>query len=126
MDGDAEGELLRFGERWALAELRGDVVALERLLTADFTAVGPRGFLLDRVRWLDRYASGALVHDLFAWEQAEIRRYGDAAVVLGVQSQQSVYEGRDMDGRYRISQFLTAADGSWRLAGLHLSAIGDV
>ncbi|MDT0341977.1 nuclear transport factor 2 family protein [Streptomyces litchfieldiae] len=116
-------ELADFGRRWARAELKGDTEALAALLTSDFSAVGPRGFVLDKEKWLERYTSGALVHDSFDWENVEIRRYGDAAVALGVQSQQSIYEGRDVDGHFRISQFLTAADGQWRLAGLHLSAI---
>jgi hypothetical protein len=53
----------------------------------------------------------------------EVRRYGDAAVAVGLQSQQSVCEGRDVDGRFRISQFLTVVDGRWRLAALHLTEL---
>ncbi|MDT0447074.1 nuclear transport factor 2 family protein [Streptomyces johnsoniae] len=122
MEQDDE-ELHAFGRRWARAELAGDTDALGTLLTGDFTAVGRHGFVLDRAAWLARYSSGALVHDSFDWEYVEIRRYGCAALALGVQSQQSIYEGRDVDGHFRISQFLTAADGRWRLAGLHLSEI---
>ncbi len=122
MDQDDE-ELRDFGRRWARAELTGDTEALRALLTRDFTAVVRHGFVLDRERWLARYSSGALVHDSFDWENVEIRRHGCAALVLGVQSQQSIYEGRDVDGHFRVSQFLTAAGGRWRLAGLHLSEI---
>lgn len=50
-----------FGPRWADAERRGDVEALDALLTDDFSAVGPYGFVLDKKRWLDRYVSGGLV-----------------------------------------------------------------
>ncbi|RBM22422.1 nuclear transport factor 2 family protein [Streptomyces sp. PT12] len=123
MQGDRE--LVEFGGRWARAELRGDIEALDTLLTGDFAAVGPLGTVLDRGRWLARYSSGALVHDLFTWEDVELRRYGGAAVALGVQRQQSVYEGRDVEGAFRVSQFLTAAHGAWRLAALHLTPIGE-
>ncbi|MGY1436908.1 nuclear transport factor 2 family protein [Streptomyces reniochalinae] len=128
-------DLTTFGARWADAELHGDVPGLEALLTDDFVAVGPRGFLLDKRSWLARYETGALVHDLFTWRTEHLRRHGDGAVLLGVQSQQSVYEGRDVDGHFRATHHLTTAASAvpsatsaavrpaWRLAALHLSPI---
>lgn len=113
-----------FGRRWADAERRGDVQALDALLTEDFSAVGPHGFVLDKKRWLDRYASGALVHDAFEWSDVTVRRYGPAAVAVGVQRQQSVYEGRDVDGRFRVTQTLVEEGGTWKLAAVHLSPTG--
>ncbi|MBY8877900.1 nuclear transport factor 2 family protein [Actinacidiphila acidipaludis] len=117
-------ELADFPRRWADAERRGDVEALRQLLTDDFTAVGPLGFVLDKQRWLDRYASGALVHDDFAWSEVTVRRYGGAAVAVGVQGQQSVYEGRDLDGHFRVTQTIVEEDGRWKLAAVHLSPTG--
>jgi hypothetical protein len=122
---DAEGALSDFARRWTAAELHGDVEALDDLLTDDFTAVGPRGFILDKAKWLDRYTSGALVHDAFTWEGVTVRQYGSAAAVaVGVQGQQSVYDGRDADGRFRITQTIVRQDGAWKLAAVHLSPTG--
>lgn len=114
----------RFGRAWAEAERRGDVEALDALLTEDFSAVGPRGFVLDKKQWLDRYASGALVHDLFTWDEVTVRRYGTAAVAVGVQGQQSTYDGRDADGHFRVTQTIVSVDGAWKLAAVHLSPTG--
>lgn len=121
---DHDEELAQFARRWTDAERRGDVEALDTLLTDDFTAVGPRGFVLDKKRWLDRYASGALVHDAFTWDEVTIRRYGRAAVAVGVQGQQSVYDGRDADGHFRVTQMIVEDGGAWKLAAVHLSPTG--
>jgi ketosteroid isomerase-like protein len=110
--------------RWAEAERRGDVTALDALLTDDFTAVGPQGFVLDKKRWIDRYSSGVLVHDDFTWEEVTVHRHGQAAVAVGVQSQQSVYDGRDADGHFRVTQVLVVEGGRWRLAAVHVSPTG--
>lgn len=118
------GELADFGRRWAEAERRGDTAALDALLTDDFTAVGPRGFVLDKKQWIDRYASGALVHDAFTWEEVTLRQYGAAAVAVGVQGQQSVFDGRDADGWFRVTQALVEDGGAWKLAAVHLSPTG--
>ncbi|MET9220301.1 nuclear transport factor 2 family protein [Streptomyces sp. NPDC088197] len=120
-----EQELTDFARRWTEAERRGDVTALDALLTDDFSAVGPRGFVLDKKQWLDRYASGALVHDAFTWAEVTIRQYGRAAVATGVQGQQSIFDGRDADGYFRVTQTIVETDGVWRLAALHLSPTGD-
>lgn len=117
-------ELLDLPARWADAERRGDAEALAALLTDDFTAVGPRGFVLDKKQWLDRYATGALVHDAFAWVEVSLRRYGHAAVALGVQKQQSIYDGRDADGHFRVTQTIVEDGGAWRIAAMHLSPTG--
>lgn len=116
--------LEEFARRWTEAEHRGDVAALDPLLTDDFTAVGPLGFVLGKKQWLDRYASGSLVHDRFSWQEVTFRRYGSAAVAVGVQAQQSTFEGRDADGRFRVTQLIVAVDGGWQLAAVHLSPTG--
>ena len=43
---------------------------------------------------------------------------------MGVQGQQSVFEGRDADGDFRITQTIVEVDGRWRLAAVHLSPTG--
>jgi ketosteroid isomerase-like protein len=121
---DHDQELADFAHRWTQAERRGDVAALDALLTDDFTAVGPRGFILGKKQWLDRYASGALIHDAFTWQEVTIRQYGRAAVAVGVQGQQSIYDGRDADGYFRVTQLIVEVDGAWRLAAVHLSPTG--
>ncbi|NUS16515.1 MAG: nuclear transport factor 2 family protein [Streptomyces sp.] len=122
MDGDRE--LADFARRWSEAERRGDVAALDTLLTDDFTAVGPQGFVLDKKQWIDRYASGALIHDAFTWEEVTVRRHGQSAVAVGVQGQQSIYDGRDADGHFRVTQMIVAEGAQWRLAAVHLSPTG--
>src|SRR4051812_47948865 len=47
---------------WARAEGQADIAALDRLLTPGFRGVGPVGFVLDKARWLQRFADG-LVHE---------------------------------------------------------------
>jgi hypothetical protein len=117
-------ELADFARRWTEAERLGDAAALDTLLTEDFTAVGPHGFVLDKKQWIDRYASGALIHDAFTWEEVTVRRHGLAAVAVGVQGQQSIYDGRDADGHFRVTQMIVSDGSQWRLAAVHLSPTG--
>jgi ketosteroid isomerase-like protein len=112
-------------QRLTQAEQAGDVAALDTLTTDDFTLVGPLGFLLDKDQWLDRYRSGALTTEVLTWEPDSVRRHGDTAIAIGAQDQRARYQGHRVDARLRATHVLLHRDARWRLAGTHLSPIGE-
>ena len=75
---------------WAKGEEANDAAALDRLLAADFVGVGPLGFVLGRDQWLARFGNG-LENRAFAVEDAQVRDYGSAAVVVGVLAQETSF-----------------------------------
>lgn len=118
-------EIAELAQVWAEAEQRGDAGALEGLLTGDFLGVGPLGFVLDRVQWLDRYRLGHLSHRALAWEPQSQQRYGDCVRVVGRLVQQARYRGQPSDGQFRGSQLWVQQAGRWQLAGMQLSPIAQ-
>ncbi|HKU30002.1 MAG TPA: nuclear transport factor 2 family protein [Arthrobacter sp.] len=106
---------------WAEAERNNDAAALDKLLAEDFTAVGPRGFVLTRAEWLQRYQEGTFINDKLEWNINSVRTYSDSAVLIGIQNQQSAYRGQPSNGQFRVTQILVRNDGRWQIAGLHLS-----
>jgi ketosteroid isomerase-like protein len=122
---EEQAQVLHLGRQWADAESRGDADALGALLADDFVLVGPLGFLLDKQQYLGSRRSGDLKHASFAWEDARIRLYGDAAVAIGSQTQRTTFQGRDASGRFRVTQIAARLDGRWKLVGLHLSPIAQ-
>src|SRR5205823_6673713 len=91
------------GQRWAAAEQAGDVATLGALATDDFTLVGPLGFVLDKKQWLDRYRSGDFVTTALSWHDVQVRDYGDAAVAVGVHTQEAAYRGQANNGSFRAT-----------------------
>lgn len=122
-DTNMDQQLRRLVEDWAAAELHGDTAFLEQTLADDFIAVGPRGFLLTKSDWLDRHQSRALRYQSFTLDDAQTRTYGDTALLIGRQSQTGTYQDHDIQGQFRATLVWTRQQGSWRLAGLHLSQI---
>ena len=116
-------ELNTFGQTWAGAELRGDVAALNDLLADDFSGVGPLGFLLNKEQWLARFSSGDLNYESFTWDQTSPRLYGEAAVVVGRQTQSGTHQGNPIQAQFRVTQTLIQQSGRWQLAALQLSPI---
>ncbi|HEU5003333.1 MAG TPA: nuclear transport factor 2 family protein [Actinomycetota bacterium] len=120
---EATQEILELGQRWAQAEQAGDTAVLDAMATDDFRLVGPAGFVLDKTQWLDRYRSGSFVMHQLAWEQAVVRKHGDAAVAIGIHNQRGAYQGRPIDGQFRATHVLVRDRAGWRYISQHLSPI---
>jgi ketosteroid isomerase-like protein len=111
--------------RLTRAELNGDVSTLDTLTTSDFTLVGPLGFLLAKDEWLDRYRSGALRTESLTWRPDSVRRHDDTALAIGTQVQRARYRGHPVDAQLRATHVLLRFDAGWRVAGMHLSPVGE-
>jgi ketosteroid isomerase-like protein len=116
-------ELEQLSTNWATAELSGDTAFIEQLLADDFVGVGPRGFMLTKGQWLDRFRSGDLSYESFSWDELLTRLYGDAAVVIGRETSKGRYKDQDIQGQYRETRVFVRPGGRWLLASLHLSPI---
>jgi ketosteroid isomerase-like protein len=123
---ELSNELRTLGQKWADAERAGDVATLDELLSAEFRGVGPLGFVLTKEGWLARYRSGDLSHKAFEWTAEEVRTFGDSAVVIGIQTQETTYQGRPVDGgQLRVTQVLVRDHRTWRLASVHIGNLVD-
>jgi ketosteroid isomerase-like protein len=118
-----EQELKKLSEEWAAAELRGDTGFLERTLADDFVGIGPLGFMLTKEDWLQRITSGALRYNQFDWDEVKVRVYGDAAIVIGRQTQKAKYQDHPVEGEFRTTLVFVWQQRRWLLAGLQLSPI---
>jgi ketosteroid isomerase-like protein len=112
--------------RWIDAEARGDAAALDALLADEFCGDGPRGYVLGKEQWLDRYRRGELTNDAFAWHDTDVRVHEDTAVIMGVQAQTACYQGHDCSGRFRATLVAVRHDGRWSIVNLQVSTRVDL
>jgi ketosteroid isomerase-like protein len=115
-------EVLDLVRRWAAAEEKNDAGLLDGLLADDFVGVGPFGFVLPREQWLVRFDNG-LENRAFAVEDPQARDYGTAAVVIGVQAQETSYQGNDNSGRFRLTLVAVRPADRWLVAGVHIGPL---
>ncbi len=123
--GHTEQEAARLADVWIAAERGGDVAFLDRTLADDFVAVGPLGFTLTKKAWIGRHQSGNFRYDSLDWDEATVRLYNGAAVVIGRQTQDAVVGGNSVKGQLRTTVMLVHQGGQWQLAGVHMSPIGQ-
>jgi rhodanese-related sulfurtransferase/ketosteroid isomerase-like protein len=113
-------QILDLVSRWSQAELTGDVAAYDDLLTGDFTGIGPVGFVLDREQWAGRHRGGLTNHE-FEIVDPQVRAYGDAAIVSGVQRQRATARGHDASGSFRLTLVAVRQGDRWVIANIQLS-----
>ncbi len=116
-------DLKQIAEEWAIAERSGDTAFMGRTLTDDFHAIGPRGFVLNKEQWLQRFRSGSLKYEYFEWDEVNVRPYGDAAVVMGRERQKVKYQDQAMESELRTTLVWVKQDGHWLLANVQMSPI---
>ena len=116
----------QLAEEWAAAERHGDTACMERILSDDFVAVGPRGYILSKAEWLQRFVSGDLKHDTFNLDEVAVRVFDDAAVLIGRETETGRYRETPIQGQFRATLIFVHQQEHWLLAGVHLSPIAPV
>jgi ketosteroid isomerase-like protein len=120
-----EQEVAQLASTWATAELQGDTAFLEQCLADDFVGVGPLGFLLSKQEWLARYQSGDMKYTAHTLDEARVRAYNEAAIVIGRLTQQATYRGNPVNVQMRTTLVFVRQQEHWQLAGLHFCNIGQ-
>ena len=120
----AQQEVLQFERDACKAFLEADVVALERVLTPDFTLTLSNGEVSTRADEINELHSGKVHYDVFENYDMLARLYGnDTAVVLGKTRVKGTADGKSFDRVVQFTDTLIKRDGRWQLAAGHVSRI---
>jgi Domain of unknown function (DUF4440) len=120
----AQQEVLQFERDACKAFLEADVVALERVLTPDFTLTLSNGEVSTRADEINELHSGKVHYDVFENYDMLARLYGDSlAVILGKTHVKGIADGKPFDRVVQFTDTLIKRDGRWQLAAGHVSRI---
>ena len=120
----AQQEVLQFERDACKAFLEADVVALERVLTPDFTLTLSNGEVSTRADQINELHNGKVHYDVFENYDMLTRLYGDSlAVVLGKTRVKGTADGKPFDRVVQFTDTLIKRDGRWQLAAGHVSRI---
>ena len=115
--------MIRAARRMA-AILDADVVALERVLTPDFTLTLSNGEVSTRTDEINELRSKKVHYDIFENYDMLARLYGnDTAVVLGKTRVKGTADGKPFDRVVQFTDTIIKRNGRWQLAAGHVSRI---
>jgi hypothetical protein len=116
-------EVLQFERDACKAFVDADIVALQRVLTSDFTLTLSNGEVSTRADEINELGSGKVHYDVFENYDMLARVYGDTAVVLGKTRVKGTADGKPFDQIVQFTDTLIKRDGHWQLAAGHVSRI---
>jgi ketosteroid isomerase-like protein len=118
---EIETALLRGGEAWA----RGDVAAMEALLSPTFSHVDIKAKLTDRTAWLAYLKTRAGSTTKTTMEDVAIRVFGDVAIVTARQVNAEL-GGDDKGPRaFRIMTVMIKHDGAWLREAVQVTEVSE-
>ena len=105
------------------AVLHGDVAALDRMTSDDYTFITLRGELRTKSDILKGFASGSFHYDSRQISDLKVRVYGDTAIVTGRSVQKGMENGKDYSGDYRFTRVYVKQKGRWLTVALQTTLI---
>ena len=99
---------------WYGAFAKGDVAALEKLVPNDDCLwIDSEGNVSNIRQVIADVKSGAYKCESAHIDKLNIRVFGDAAVVMGLETEKSTYKGKDASGQYRFTDTFVKRNGTW-------------
>jgi len=107
--------LKQLEQDWLDAYRDGDAEKMGRILADDFVGRWGDGSTTDKRGTVEPVRTGADKHSANQLVECNVRIYGDTAVVTGIQTEQSVLNGRDGSGTYSYTDIFVKRRGQWQV-----------
>ena len=113
---DVDQEVLKINEECNAAELKGDVAAMDKCETEDFTHIHANGMVEHKAEYLKGVGSGA--HKFLALDLSDVhvRSYGTTAIVEEHMHLRADNSGKIADVHNLVMTVWTKQQGKWREA----------
>ncbi|HEY2569489.1 MAG TPA: nuclear transport factor 2 family protein [Candidatus Udaeobacter sp.] len=116
-------EILNLEEARNQAVLHGDVTALDRMTSDEYTFITLRGELRTKSDILKGFASGSFHYESRQISDLNVRVYGNTAIVTGRSAQKGMENGKDYSGDYRFTRVYVKEKGRWLTVALQTTLI---
>ena len=118
-----EDEIKKLEEARNQAVLHGDVAALDRMTSDDYTFITLRGEMRTKTEILKGFSSGSFHYESREISDLRVRIYQNTAIVTGRSVQKGMENGKDYSGDYRFTRVYVKQDGRWLTVALQTTLI---
>jgi ketosteroid isomerase-like protein len=116
-------EIKRIEQERNKAILTGDLAALDRMTSHDYTFITQRGELRTKAEILDGFKSGSFKYGARDVSDLMVRVYGDTAVVTGRAIQKGTENTKDYSGENRFTRVYVKQEGRWVSVALQVTLV---
>ncbi|HJU38188.1 MAG TPA: nuclear transport factor 2 family protein, partial [Tahibacter sp.] len=123
--GPAEAELIGLQNAWAAARIDGDTAFLEKLYAKEFRIVNAGGGVVGRDADIALFATRTIRPEYIRDEDMRVSRYGDTALVTGVEKLKGTYNGVPGEMALRFTNVYVRRDARWQMVSHHSTRIRE-
>ena len=118
-----QDELMRLARDWDRAMVENDADAIGKYMTDDWTIVDSDGSIGTRKDFLALVRSGDVSHDRMETHDADVRVYGESAIIIARGVSGGKYQGQAFLLNERVTCVFVRIAGDWKCAHTHLSRL---
>jgi ketosteroid isomerase-like protein len=119
---DYKREIQALEEQWRVAQINGDVPAMERLLAPDYLGISMTGQVTDRAQQLERLRNRHLVLTKIVISDQKIKLVGAVAIVTSLAQIEGTNEGTPVNGMYRYTRiYRRYPDETWKVTNFEVT-----
>jgi ketosteroid isomerase-like protein len=121
---DFKHEVEDLEEQWRVAQLTGDVAAMDRLLSDDYVGISMSGQVNTKAQQLDRLRTRSLVITKIDLSDVKVKLVGPVAIVTSLASVEGTNEGTSMTGLYRYTRvYQRLPSGVWKITNFEATRV---
>jgi len=119
----SKSEALNTAERWATAVGQADIAGLNELLHTDYVHVHATALVEPKAKFIEALQTGARKYDPIRIEDANVRVFGDSAVVSGKFALRATTRDRVIEGVNRFALLVVNTPNGLQVANFQATAI---
>ena len=117
----ASSKILALEDKWNAAYKRGDVAAMEALLSADFIITLEDGTTFSKAGYIAHNGDGTVHVETTEMSGLNVRMHGNTAVVTGAYHEKGTSKGKPYEYRDRFTDVWMNLNGRWQVIVSHYS-----
>jgi ketosteroid isomerase-like protein len=112
-------------DAWRAAQLSGDAVAMDQLLSDDYVGITMSGQVVTKMQQLDRMKNRAMVLTRMEFSDVKIKLIGTTAIVTTLADVDGTADGETIHGTYRSTRvYSRTPSGTWKITNFEATRVG--
>jgi len=112
-------------DAWRTAQLNGDAVAMEKLLSDDYVGISMTGQVVTKMQQLDRIRNRQVVLTKLELDDVKVKLIGTTAIVTSLADIEGTNDGASVRGMYRYTRVYTRLpSGTWKITNFEATRVG--
>jgi ketosteroid isomerase-like protein len=112
-------------DAWRDAQLNGDAVAMEKLLSDDYVGISMTGQVVTKMQQLDRIRNRQVVLTKLDLDDVKVKLIGTTAIVTSLADIEGTNDGASVRGMYRYTRvYSRLPSGTWKITNFEATRVG--